>query len=323
MGKRKTRNKHLPPRLRLVSGGYYWVPTIQGKQKWFFVGNTLHDALIAYGQREAGRVESAKDMSALVKRFLEDPRKVRAKATQKGYRTWSKQLVAWCGHKRPHEIQAHDAARYLDEHPKRVTAQRQIALLSNLLSYAIRIGWMPGPNPLYGLNKGPTARRKRYLTDGEFDAIVSHADRSLKPFLRVAYLTAARKGDLLRLRWSDVRDDGLHLAIQKTKCRLVIAIDGELKTILQELRSRLVVGMHVFIRRGRPFGDDGVYKRYKKACKAAGVEDATFHDIRRKRLTDIERVHGLQLAQRIAAHTDPRTTQGYVVAPEVRVSLPK
>jgi integrase len=226
---------------------------------------------------------------------------------------------------KPSQIQGHHAAKLLDEHPHRVTAQRLVGLLSGVLGYAVRIGWMPGPNPLYGFQKGPRARRTRYITDGEWTALLSHCPQWLALFLRTLHLTALRKQDLIDLRLSAVRDDGIHVPIRKTKAHLVIERSAELDSILDELKQlrRRVVGLHVFsTRHGKPYDYSTVMRNYKKAAAAAGVPDVTLHDIRRKRITDIERRHGLQLAQRLAAHTDPRTTMHYVVGLEVRVSLP-
>lgn len=48
--------------------------------------------------------------------------------------------------------------------------------------------------------------------------------------------------------------------------------------------------------------------------------DANLHDLRRKRLTDLARERGLDFAQQLAAHSDPRMTQSYVSG-EARVAI--
>jgi len=325
MGRLRRKHKHLPPRMSLDNGTFYWRPYVDGKQKRIPIGKTYADAIVEYGKLEAKKAEPPRTIEALIKKFLADERQERAKATQKNYEIWGRQLIKGFGHMKPHQVQGQHAARLLDEHPKRVTAQRLVGLLSNVLNYGIRIGWMPGPNPLYGMDKGPRAKRKRYITDAEWAAILGKSPVWLQYFLRMAYLTALRKSDLIGLRWSCVKEDGVHVQIQKTKAALVFDRGEEMEAILdglKHLRCR-VVGLHVFsTRHGKPYDYSTVMRKYKQACAAAGVEGVTLHDIRRKRLTDIERKHGLQLAQRIAAHTDPRTTQGYIVTQEVRVSLP-
>lgn len=328
MGRRRLRDKHLPPRMKLDYGTYYWRPYIDGKQQRVPLGKTYADAIVEYGKLEAQKAEPPRTLESLIKKFLADQRQPRAKATQKNYEIWGRQIIAIFTGFKPHQIQGHHAARILDEHPKRVTGQRLVGLLSNVLTYAVRIGWMPGPNPLYGFRKGPKSKRERYITDQEWTAILGKSPPWLALFLRMAYLTALRKSDLIAMKWADVKDDGVHVKIKKTAKTigaLVYDRDPEMEAILDGLKDlrRRVVGLHVFSTRvGKPYDYSTVMRNYKEACAAAGVVGVTLHDIRRKRLTDIEKLHGLQLAQRIAAHTDPRTTQGYIVNQEVRVSLP-
>jgi integrase len=309
----------------LDNGTFYWRPYVDGKQKRIALGKTFADAIAEYGKMESKKAEPPQTIKALIDKFLADKRQPRAKATQKNYTVWGKQLIAGFGHMKPHQIQGHHAAKLLDEHPKRVTAQRLVGLLSNVLGYAVRIGWIPGPNPLYGMDKGPKPKRTRYITDGEWTAILAGSPDWLRLFLRMAYLTALRKGDLIALKLSDVKDDGLHVKIEKTKACLVFDRDPELNAILDGLKDlrRRVVGLTLFsTRHGKPLDYSTMFRNYKRVCKAAGVEGVTLHDIRRKRLTDIERTHGINLAQRVAAHTDQRTTRGYIVNQETRVSLP-
>lgn len=328
MGRRRQRDKHLPPRMKLDNGTFYWRPYIDGKQQRVPLGKTFAEAIEQYGKLEAKRAEPPQNVESLIKRFLADKRQPRAKQTQKNYDIWGRQLIKIFGHMKPDQIQGHHAARLLDEHPKRVTAQRLVGLLSNILGYGVRIGWMPGPNPLYGFKKGPRSRRKRYITDEEWAAILANSPPWLALFLRALYLSALRKQDLINLKLSAVRDDGIHVPIQKTQKtigHLILERSPEMNQILDELKGlrRRVVGLHVFsTRHGKPYDYSTVMRNYKKAAEAAGVKDVTLHDIRRKRITDIEKRHGLQLAQRLAAHTDPRTTMDYVVDYEVRVSLP-
>ena len=50
------------------------------------------------------------------------------------------------------------------------------------------------------------------------------------------------------------------------------------------------------------------------------IPHANLHDLRRKRLTDLTRERGVDFAQSIAAHSDPKMTQTYVSG-EGRVRL--
>jgi len=92
--------------------------------------------------------------------------------------------------------------------------------------------------------------------------------------------------------------------------------------MLAEARRRPVVGLYVFAdARGRRLPVEREWRRFKAAAARAKVAGVTFHDLRRKRLTDLQVDGEQQLAQRLAGHADPRTTQGYYAAPETPVRL--
>lgn len=138
--------------MSLDGPSFYWRGYINGKQDRIPLGKVYAEAIVEYGKLEAQRAEPPRTVEALIDKFLADKRQPRAKATQRNYEIWGRQLKRGFGHLKPHQIHGHHAARLIDEHPRRVTAQRLVGLLSNVLSYAVRIGWMPGPNPLYDFN---------------------------------------------------------------------------------------------------------------------------------------------------------------------------
>ena len=84
-----------------------------------------------------------------------------------------------------------------------------------------------------------------------------------------------------------------------------------------ELRQRRIGSLFVLAdRRGRQW----TYKRLHAEWRKVAPADANLHDLRRKRLTDLTRERGVDFAQSIAAHSDPRMTQTYVSG-EARVAL--
>jgi hypothetical protein len=58
MGRRKEANEHLPPRMLLRHGAYYWTPRIDGRQVWQHLGSDYPGALKAYYEREGVPKES-------------------------------------------------------------------------------------------------------------------------------------------------------------------------------------------------------------------------------------------------------------------------
>lgn len=318
---------HKLPRLRLSHGQYFWVPSIDGKQKWQPLGKTYAEALVKYAQYEAQQKAPKRNIEALLAQFKVERYSKLAIATRKNYDIWGANIIAVLGAARPDQIKYSMGVEWLRNSKYKVTGQREMQLLCTLLNYAREIAWLDGQNPLAGLRKGERSRRKRYITDVEWTAILANCDPRTAVAVKFARLTSARREDFMRLLWSDMREDGISMRIQKTKQNVVIKWTQELRTLIEAakaLRGRSqVTSLHVFAERdGSRTRGDTLLDRWKRAGAAAGVQNITLHDIRRKRITDVHRDHGLAVAQSIAVHSDPKTTLGYCVDPEPRISLP-
>jgi integrase len=63
---------------------------------------------------------------------------------------------------------------------------------------------------------------------------------------------------------------------------------------------------------GRPIGRSKITKRFREACRAAGVRVITFHDLRHTFITGLA-AHGepLRTIQEYLGHADAKTTQIY------------
>ncbi|WP_299201062.1 site-specific integrase [uncultured Tateyamaria sp.] len=106
--------------------------------------------------------------------------------------------------------------------------------------------------------------------------------------LALALYTGQRRSDLVRFRWSDVREDDegvLWLAFTQHKGRnrhpisLEIPIIPELQRYLSEDRA----GASTFLTNeyGRPFTAAGFGNRFRKWCDAAGLKNCSVHGLRK------------------------------------------
>ena len=297
MGRHKVRHRHLPIRMRLSHGAFYHVR----RGKWTRLGATYAEALLAYAKLEAQSAQR-RDLTALLTAFIAHGG--RAAATQQNYRVFRKALDRVFGHMDPAAITVQDARRYLDERPGSM-GRHEVQLLSAALTWGMERGWLPR-NPLLGWRKGPVTRRKRYITDAEYAALLAAARPDVADAIRFLYTTALRVRDALALRWSDVREDGLHVTIHKTGTRLILQdVD------LAPLRDRSVISFHILTGSGRPLTYTILRRHFKAAARLAGCPDVTIHDIRRKRITDVTNERGIKAAQALAGHLDQKTTAGY------------
>jgi len=323
MGRARRMNKHLPPRLRVSHGAYYWTPFVNGKQKWVPLGREFAEAFEKYGRLEADKHDATGSSFAdLESRFFAEEVPKRAKNTQKSYRSWIKPLRAVFGGVDVSSITQQAAAKYRDARVHRTSANRELALLSTMLAYGVEIGMLES-NKLLGFHHRPEPRRTRYITDGELELLITQANPKLSLLIRLAYLTGLRKSDLLALRWQDVKPDGLYVTTQKTGVPLVLSMTPELTSILEDLKRSQgkVMSMYLFAHRnGRKLNAVTADHQWMALRDSLGL-DVVFHDIRRKRLTDATDAHGQEYAQRLAGHKEARTTARYYAPEAIRVDL--
>lgn len=104
------------------------------------------------------------------------------------------------------------------------------------------------------------------------------------PFVLALY-TGQRQGDLLRLPWSGYRDGRIRLRQSKNGRRVSIPVAGVLRDELALIPKRGPIMLTNTDH--RPWTSDGFGASWRKACKAAGIEGVTFHDIRGSAVTKL------------------------------------
>lgn len=315
MGRNKRRYRDLPPRMRFAHNAYFYADARGGRKPWVLIGRTRVDALLRYAQLEAAKADR-RDFNLLLTRYEHEALVKKAATTQRVYATHLKPLKAVFGAMHPNDITQPLAYEYLDKRGTGTRGRQEIAVLASVLRHGIKLGWVTEPR-LRGMEFDTIERRKRYLTDAELAAILSKAESELVQAVRFLHYTALRTIDARRVRWSDWKADGLHVRVSKTKSALVFDRTAGLEALMAELRQRRIGSMYVIAdRQGRAW----TYKRLYEAWSKAAPEDANLHDLRRKRLTDLARERGIDFAQSLAAHSDPRMTQTYVSG-EQRVAV--
>ncbi|EAQ29842.1 putative integrase [Erythrobacter sp. NAP1] len=162
------------------------------------------------------------------------------------------------------------------------------AVLARVLSWASNRGFAPlnpceRPGRLYR-----STRSTKVWTAEDEQRFYKHAPRHLHLPLLMALWTGQRQGDLLALRWSAYDGQYLRLTQQKTKVRVQIPAGKPLKAELDALReartkpaNELAANSHILLNtRHSPWTAAGFRASWRKACKQAGIEDLTFHDLR-------------------------------------------
>lgn len=315
MGRKRTTNHDLPPRMHRKGDSYYHV-TSSAPRKWTCLGSSLPQAKLKWAELEmAGSDE--RTFEALSERYLSECIGDKSAAWQRDSRHRASILVKVFGKMSIAEIKPHHIAEYLDRYPSKASANQHIVLMSVMYEKAMRWGWAE-TNPTRGISRNSIPQRDRYITDDEYMAIREHAEPWLQAMMDLSYLTGMRVSDILKLHLSDIRPDGLYVQQKKTGKKQVFELTSDLQSVIDFARSieKPVQSLLLFSgRAGKPIGYSAVQYQWEKSCKLAKVKDAHFHDLRAKSGTDAKR-NGIDY-QALLGHTKRDMSDRYVKSREV------
>ncbi len=225
------------------------------------------------------------------------------------------------------------------------TANRTLAVLSSMWSYASKIGdVVSGSNPIKGIERFRENARERYLTTEELirlgDALrlaegeglpyevdptksgSKHApkpeNRRIKvdPFaigaIRILLLTGARLGEILGLQWSQVDWERGILFLPDSKTgKKPVFLGAAAQAVLADL-PRIEGNPHVIAgaKSGEPRHD--LAKPWAAVSRAAGLEGVRLHDLRHSFASvGAGASLGLPIIGKLLGHSQPQTTARY------------
>ena len=137
--------------------------------------------------------------------------------------------------------------------------------------------------------------RLRFLTEGEIYGLLVECPEHLRRIVECAINTGMRRGEILSLKWKQIRNGFIYLRKTKTKNARQIPINEDLSDIFKrikceqhpkadnvvDLTGQPLLGVpseYVFVYKGEPL--KGIKRSFKTALKNAGIEDFRFHDLR-------------------------------------------
>lgn len=203
-----------------------------------------------------------------------------------------------------------------------VRANREKALFSHIWNFARSKGMTNMANPCAGIKGYVETGRDVYIDDDVYKAVHDAAETPLRDAMDLAYLTGQRPADVLKLSRSDIKDGAIWIQQNKTGAKLRIAIEGELATLLDRIKTRKVLGLSLInMLDGTPmtrFALRGAMDRARKMAAekrpdlATKIREFQFRDLRAKAGTDKEEMHGMDAAQAQLGHSTPMMTKQYV-----------
>jgi integrase len=122
-------------------------------------------------------------------------------------------------------------------------------------------------------------KRLRFLDEDEIDRLLDACPLYLKRIVECAILTGMRRGEILTLKWDQVRNGFIYLDKTKTNEARQIPISDDLYRTFKDIRKdQHLTSTHVFTYMGGKIQYVG--QSFKTALKRAGIQDFRFHDLR-------------------------------------------
>jgi integrase len=341
MRQKKPANRDLPPRMirrtRKRKNGQVWVGyyyngrDADGNRVEIPLGGDLDEAKVEWARLD--RKATPKPAHLMGRLFDDYEEKVipgLKPGTQKDYLKGLKQLRNAFESAPVDAVTPQVIAQYRDARTAKVRANREIALLSTIFTFAREWGLTEKANPCARLRRNKETPRDFYAGQIVWDAVYAEAPPELKDAMDLAYLTGQRPADVLKASTTDLNNGFLVVGQGKTEKRLRIRLhDGtvasNLSTFLDALLERKAMagirssnlitnqtGLRMSYAMLRNRWDE---TREKAATTAAADGDATlaaairqfqFRDIRPKAASEID---DIDHASRLLGHSTQEMTK--------------
>jgi integrase len=306
MNRPRKKDRHLPRCVYLKHNAYWLVR----KGKWHRLGDDLHAALTAY----AAIYETPKGGTAelIEEAFLAIKPNLKA-STVKQYAQAAGKLKKMLAEFSPEQVQPVHAARIKKAMAKTPNmANRVLSFARQVFDYALEEERVT-INPFVGIRRHQEAKRTRLVTAEEFAAIYAKAGPRLQVVLELLRLTGQRITAVLRIRRSDLVEDGIRFPHHKTDTKRIVKWTPELREAVERAKTlngniRALTLLHN--RRGKAPDYSTVKIQWNKAKAAAQVEDVTLHDLRALAATEAKKQG--KNATELLGHTSEQQTRRYL-----------
>ncbi|MFC1863786.1 tyrosine-type recombinase/integrase [Thermodesulfobacteriota bacterium] len=195
------------------------------------------------------------------------------------------------------------------------TVNREICVIKHFHAKAVE--WeMAEENPF---KKGKSLlikvdnQRIRYLEQDEIDRLIEECKpkKHLYRIVVCAINTGMRRGEILGLKWRQIRNGFIYLEKTKTKNKREIPINDDLEKVLKDIRKdEGLTSEYVFTYAKRKF--HRIDCAFRSALGRALIDDFKFHDLRHTFASHvIMRGGSLKDVQELLGHRDMRMTLRY------------
>ena len=204
--------------------------------------------------------------------------------SQRNYRRWLDTIKAeigqfQIGNLTPVAVRAMRDSIKLKSAP--TTADACVMVVSVLWQFATEFCHLPlGHNPAHGVARVHTEKRSHQpWPDQVVDRALSASDPILRLALQLLLSTGQREGDVIRMKWSDIRDDEIFVVQEKTGNKVWIPLHCDLRALLD--RTPRIGDSILNSSWGRPFAtSQSLYEKIKGLLKRIGEAGYVPHGLR-------------------------------------------
>jgi integrase len=304
-------SRKLPPRVYQKHGAFFYVTNPD--RKWIRLGQNESEMYQALAKLKSTDVRQGL-MSEFFERYEKEIIPTKAPRTQIDNLSEIKNLKQAFGKMRPEHIKPKHVYAYMDARgaKAKTRANREKSLLSSIFSYLIRWGVVED-NPCKNVKGFQEKARNRYVEDWEYEAVLSLASPVLRAAMEIAATTGMRQGDILKLKYNDLTENGVPVTQNKTGKKQIFEWTPALKEAIQSANQhpRHADSLIYIIanERGQQYTSEGFkcnWQRLMNKALETGVinERFTFHDLRAKAGSDAE-----DNAQKLLGHASATTTK--------------
>lgn len=324
-GRKKPADAWMPPRVYQGKSAYEWRPRGGGCVRLCRLDSPREDVWDAYRKAKLEREQSATvTIGTMLDKFmLSDQFSGLKLNTRKDYRQCEKKIRAVFGAAAPETVTAPIVRKFMDKRGQtsKTRANREKALLSTMWGWCFERGITAMPNPCDKVKPFKELPRERYVADEEYDAVFQIAPLHIQIAMEIAYLCAARQGDVLDLRKGRkdqsqpdkgqnavILEQGIYIRQGKTGKRQIKLWTPRLRAAVkaaEKLNSTISSVYLIHTRQGQRYTASGFKAMWRRVletwlserdeegkitnkAKANHPHWYTFHDLKAKGVSDYE-----------------------------------
>lgn len=199
------------------------------------------------------------------------------------------------------------------------TINKELGILRLMYNIAVKghLKRKINKNPILGMKMLKIQnKKKRVLSESEFNKLYSACSHHLRPIVLCAYTTGMRRSEIANLQWDNIDFDTKYIHIDETKNNepRSIPINDFLLVKLKEIHENKT-SKHVITRPdGKPYTARTSWRYlWVKALKQSGIKNLRFHDLRHTFISRliVDEKEDFATVMSLSGHKDIRMLKHY------------